>query len=75
MMEETKNQTAHNFFTEFFIIATWEIWKQRNDFIFNRAVPSFPSWKRSFCNEAFLQSTRMKPDISSAFLTLIEMYR
>jgi hypothetical protein len=42
MMEEAKHQSTHNFFMEFFIIAAQKIWKQRNDFIFNR-VPLL-SW-------------------------------
>ena len=31
------------FFMEIFTIAAWEIWKQRNNFIFNRGRPSFVS--------------------------------
>jgi hypothetical protein len=49
--------------------------KQRNDFIFNRSAPSFHGWKRNFCNEAYLQATRMKNDSSSAFLNLLDNYR
>jgi hypothetical protein len=75
MMEEAKSQSTLIFFMEFFIIASWTIWKQRNDFIFNRGVSSFLNWKRSFCNEAYLQSSRMKSELCSAFLSLLDVYR
>jgi hypothetical protein len=75
MMEQAQNQTPRRFFMELFILAAWTIWKQRNDFIFNRAVPSFSSWERSFFNESLLQSTRMKHDLAASFVSLIEMYR
>jgi hypothetical protein len=75
MMEEAKGHCTHNFFMEFFIIASWAIWKQRNDLIFNRSAPSFNGWKRSFYSEAYLQSTRMKDEASSAFLGLLDVYR
>jgi hypothetical protein len=73
--EEAKRQSTHNFFMEFFIIACWTIWKQRNGFIFIQGQPSLSGWKRKFCNEAYIQSTRMKPDLCSVFLSLVDMYR
>jgi hypothetical protein len=48
-----------NFFMEFFIISARTIWKQRNDFIFSRNIPSFQSWKGCFLQEAVLQSNRL----------------
>jgi predicted amidophosphoribosyltransferase len=73
MIEEAKDQCTHTFFMEFFIIAAWTIWKQRKDLIFNRKLPSFLGWKRSFCNEAYLQAT--KNDCSMTFLNLLANYK
>ena len=42
-------QSTHNlpFFTEATMIAAWELWKLRNDKIFERQAASFSRW---FCN-------------------------
>jgi hypothetical protein len=48
MMEEAKAHFHNNFFMELFITGAWLIWKQRNDWIFNRSRPSFQSWKLGF---------------------------
>jgi hypothetical protein len=56
MMEEAKRHTAHDFFLEFFIIAAWSIWKQRNDFIFNRGVPSLTGKEVTVTKPTFNQS-------------------
>jgi hypothetical protein len=40
MMQQAKTQSQNPFFMEFFIIAAWQIWKQRNNFIFDRGRPS-----------------------------------
>jgi hypothetical protein len=36
MMEEANAQFHNKFFMDIFIIGAWLIWKQRNDWIFNR---------------------------------------
>jgi hypothetical protein len=59
MMDEAKSQFTHKFFMEVFIIATWLIWKQRNNFIFNKVRPGFQGWKSGFLDEARLQAYRM----------------
>jgi hypothetical protein len=37
MMELARNDFNHAFFMEVFIIATWQIWKQRNGLILKNA--------------------------------------
>jgi hypothetical protein len=44
---------------EIFNIAAWQIWKQRNNFIFDKGRPSLDSWKFNFCEEAPLQAHRI----------------
>jgi hypothetical protein len=51
MMDESRSQFPHKFFMEVFIIMAWSIWKQRNNFIFNKVRPIFrvgnlASWMR-----------------------------
>jgi len=45
MIVQAKQHFSSPFFMEFFIIGAWQIWKQRNNFIFDRGHPSFDSWK------------------------------
>ena len=59
MMIQSKQQHQNPFFMGTSIIAAWHIWKQRNNFIFDRGRPSFHSWKNLFCEEAKLQAFRM----------------
>jgi hypothetical protein len=54
MMIQSKQQHQNPFFMETFIIAAWHIWKQRNNFIFDRGRRSFSSWKNLLCEEAKL---------------------
>jgi hypothetical protein len=41
MMEEDSIQFHSKFFMDIFIIGAWLIWKQINDFVFNRLDPPF----------------------------------
>jgi hypothetical protein len=65
MMRQAKQQFQHSFM-EIFIIATRQIWKQRNNFIFDRGRPSLESWKRLFCEEARLLVDFVKPNVMSS---------
>jgi hypothetical protein len=74
MMEKARQQYTPGFFMEIFILGAWETWKQRNDHIFNRRIPSFSNWKRGFVKEAQLQALRLQPRKQESFLSLIQMY-
>ena len=69
MMQQAKAQHNNPFFMETFIIATWQIWKQRNNSIFDRGRPSFDSWKSSFYDEVRLQAHRFSSAKRSVFLS------
>jgi hypothetical protein len=75
MMEESRQSFNIDFFMEVFIMRAWQIWKERNNFIFNRANPSFRSWKIGFLDEAALQSNRMKDNLKTLFLSRLALYR
>jgi hypothetical protein len=72
MMHLAKIQYQSPFFMEIFIIAAWQIWKQRNNFIFDRGRPSFDSWKSSFFEEASLQAHRFSEQKRPEYLLCID---
>jgi hypothetical protein len=74
MMDVEKHQCTSTFFMETFMLGAWLIWKQRNDYIFNRSRPSFQGWKHGFIEEASLQVHRMKPDKQLSFNNFIHLY-
>jgi hypothetical protein len=71
MMVNAEQQFQRPFFMEIFIIGAWQIWKQRNNFIFDRGRPSFNNWKQCFLEEAQLQSFRFCHSKRPIFLSLL----
>jgi hypothetical protein len=45
---------------EIFACAAWNIWKSRNDIIFNGVPASLARWKIRFQNDLFLHKFRVK---------------
>jgi len=72
MLIQAKQQFPNPYFMEIFTIAAWQIWKQRNNFIFDRGRPSLDSWKFSFSEEARLQAHRICDAKRPAFLSCID---
>ena len=60
---------VHNipFFAEAFLIAAWELWKLRNDRVFDRQNPCQARWFSNFKNQCLTQSVRFKADLRLAF--------
>ncbi|PWZ53651.1 hypothetical protein Zm00014a_004064 [Zea mays] len=73
--QQAKDLHDSPFFMEVFIIAAWQIWKQRNNFIFDRERPSFIGWKKEFRAEALLQANRFSEENSTLFSSLVNSYR
>jgi hypothetical protein len=69
-MIQAKQNFSSPFLMDIFIIATWQIWKQRNNFIFNRGHPS--SWKLNFKEEARIQARRLCAAKKPIFLLLVD---
>ena len=62
------------FFTEASIIADWELWKLRNDKVFQRRDPNPSLWLSNFNNQCFLQSVRFKDDLRSSFCVWLDAF-
>lgn len=52
----------------------WEIWKLRNDKVFNNGPAHIDVWFRNFKNHCLLQSLRFKDDLRSAFCFWLDAY-
>jgi hypothetical protein len=62
-------RSLHNIpcFTEVALIAAWELWKVRNDKIFQRHDPLPATWLSNFKSQCLLQSVRFKVDLRLSF--------
>ena len=55
-----KRSFRQPFFTEVVILAAWNIWKQRNEAVFQNVLPSFRGWKRGFLHDITMLMHRVK---------------
>lgn len=58
--------------TEVMMIAAWELWKVRNDKVFQRHEPILERWIGNFKNQCYLQSCRFKADLRSSFCVWLD---
>ena len=67
---------AHNlpFFTEATLIVAWELWKMRNDKVFQRRQPSPSAWLANFKNQCLPQSVGFKDDLRSSFCVCLDAF-
>ena len=47
-------------FAEVVIFASWHIWKQKNEAIFQNIMPTFRAWRRGFVHEITMHMHRVK---------------
>ncbi|PNT61175.1 hypothetical protein BRADI_5g11197v3 [Brachypodium distachyon] len=66
IISSARRDFRRSFFIEVVIICCWNIWKQRNDFIFDGLMPSFRSWKYGFKEDVALLMHRVKPAVADA---------
>ena len=60
MIIEAKRNFSQVFFVEVVAVALWNIWRRRNDYIFNNITPTFNSWKSLFREDFTLLLHRVK---------------
>jgi hypothetical protein len=73
-LAHARQQQNIPFFMEIVVIASWEIWKLRNDKVFNSGPIHIDIWFRNFKNQCLLQSLRFKDDLRSAFCFWLDAY-
>jgi hypothetical protein len=72
----TQARSSHviPFFAEAALIAAWELWKLRNDKVFQRRDPSPGLWLSNFKSQCLLQSVRLKDDLRSSFCVWLDAF-
>jgi hypothetical protein len=46
MLQMQRDSFPHLYFMELFLLAAWNIWKERNGLIFQGIIPSVSNWRR-----------------------------
>jgi hypothetical protein len=69
-----KEDRSLPFFMEVAIIGAWELWKLRNDKIFQRQDPTYAIWLANFKNQCLAQSVRFKDDLRSSFCFWLDAF-
>ena len=72
VFHRTRRRFDKPFFTEVVVLASWHIWKQRNEAIFQGVMPTFRGWKRAFIHDATLHVHRVKAKHLDSFSQWIE---
>jgi hypothetical protein len=69
MMDVAKDHFFNNFFMEVFMLVVWLIWKERNDFIFNRGIRDIAHRRLGF----FPTIPRMSSSKKAHFLSFLSL--
>jgi hypothetical protein len=62
------------FYPEAILIAAWELWKARNDHIFQRHPPTEDRWFCNFRNQCYLQAARFSTDLRASFCFWLDAF-
>jgi hypothetical protein len=71
---QARSSHAIPFFTEAVLIAAWELWKLRNDKVFQRRDPTLAIWLSNFKSQCLLQSVRFKDVLRSSFCIWLDAF-
>lgn len=73
-LSSVKAAFNNKLFFEVFALGAWNIWKQRNDFIFEGVQPSFQGWKARFKSDFALLGSRVPQTLSPLFESLLDSF-
>jgi len=62
------------FFTEASLIGAWELWKLRNDKVFQRHDPTLSRWLANLKNQCILHLVRFREDLRSSFYFWLDAF-
>lgn len=71
-VERTRINFNSAFYMNVFVVATWQIWKQRSDELFKNIIPNILSWKSLFMSNLTLHVHRVKDQHRQLFLDWLE---
>lgn len=71
MIQSAQGQWVGPLFQEFMILDAWNIWKTRNNLLFEGIPPSTQGWCDLFKSDILLLSLRVKPTLDSFLLSVI----
>ena len=71
----TARQNYHKpMFMETFMIGAWNLWKERNNLVFNNIPLSKDSWKTNFCSDFSLLVHRTKSELHPLSVNLVQIF-
>jgi len=73
-LARVREANGQEFFVEAAMIATRELWKIRDDKVFERQNPSHAGWVCNFKKQGLLQSLRFKADLRSTFCFWLDAF-
>jgi hypothetical protein len=71
VIEEGKTRWQGPLFMEIFLLASWNIWKERNNFYFEGITPTLCSWKERLKLDLRMLVHRAKNNVHSYIFDLI----
>jgi hypothetical protein len=71
---QAKKSIGLDFFIKATLKAAWELWKVRNDKIFNRHKPTVSRWFCNFRSQSLLLSARFRTDLRSSFCFWLDAF-
>ena len=71
MIQSAQGQWVGPLFQEILILAAWNIWKTRNNLLFEGIPPSTQGWCDLFKSDILLLSLRVRPTLASFLLSVI----
>jgi hypothetical protein len=69
-----KNSFSGPCFMEIVVCSAWNIWKERNGFIFEQRRPNFARWRVAVKKDLLLTSHRLKPQKKESLLAWVESF-
>ena len=74
IISQAKSSYQGSLFMEFFTIAAWGIWKERNNLIFNGIPPSVNSWRERVKADTILLQFRVPQNLVTYINTFLETF-
>jgi hypothetical protein len=71
ILEEGRQRWHRPLYMELFMLATWNIWKERNRLLFDGVAPTVASWKSRLKSDLLLLVHRTRDNLHSSILDIV----